>query len=139
MTINHLEFGLYETKNKKIIEHQTLLYMIWKSFNKITTFFNYSSPLLESSDSLDTLDLLDAPGFTWRWSWRRWQQLNLINWWISCIWRCILFQVFLFPRSFVLVFVLRYFLVGLIRISSFSCLFQAFLFSEIKIQSSIVL
>ena len=41
--------------------------------------------------------------------------------------------VFLFPRFFV------HFLVALLRISSFSCSFQAFLFPAIKMQSSMVL
>ena len=41
--------------------------------------------------------------------------------------------------SFLLVLVRRYFLVALLRISSFSCSFQAFLFPAFKVQSSMVL
>ena len=108
-----------------------ILHMILKSFNKIQTVFNYSSSPLESPDSLNVFDLLDTPD-------------SLDNDYadgnnsILSFGGLVAIGVAFFLRSFSFTdlscqfSVLRYFLVALLRISSFSYSFQAFLFPAIK-------
>ena len=77
--------------------------------------------------------------FTWQCWWRRWQQLYLIDWWISCNWCCVLSQVLFFPRSFLLVLHTKIFSGRAVENFLFFLLIQTVLSPALNIQLSMVL
>ena len=100
--------------------------MILKSFNKIAIVFNYSSSLLESPHSLDTLDLLDTPNSHGNVDEEDGNNSILLTDGSAVIGVVFFLRFFSFPDLSCWFFILKYFLVELLRISSFSCLFRQF-------------
>ena len=100
--------------------------MILKSFNKIAIVFNYSSSLLESPHSLDTLDLLDTPNSHGNVDEEDGSNSILLTDGSAVIGVVFFLRSFSFPGLSRWFFILKYFLVELLKISSFSCLFKQF-------------
>ena len=107
--------------------------MILKSFNKIAIVFNYSSSLLESlPHSLDTLDLLDTPNSHCNVDEEDGNNSILLTDGSAVVSVVFFLRSFSFPGLSCWFFILKYFLVALLRISSFSCLFKQFYPQQLK-------